>query len=239
MKVALIGSGKMGKTIESLSSEMGFEVVEKYSSSNPFLKASSTNADVAIEFSIPELAVKHIEHAHQLGIPIVVGTTGWYQEFDMIKKITLEANGSLFYASNFSVGVNLFFQINSLLAKLMNQNIQYSASMVEIHHSEKKDAPSGTAITLANQIIDNHDAYTNWKLMSSNKVISHSELSIKAIREPQVPGTHVIKWESDIDFIEIKHEAKSRLGFAQGAVFAAQFIIGKNGVYSMNDLLKL
>lgn len=229
----------MGKTIESLSTEMGFEVIEKFSSLNPFLETSSVNADVLIEFSIPELAVKHIEHAHKLGIPIVVGTTGWYQDFETVKKSTLDANGSLFYASNFSVGVNLFFQVNALLAKLMNQNSQYSASMVEIHHTEKKDAPSGTAITLANQIIDNHDVYANWALSSSSMDFSPSELSIEAVREPHVPGTHVIKWESEIDFIEIKHEAKNRLGFAQGAVYAAKFVIGKKGVYSMNDLLKL
>jgi len=239
VKVALIGSGKMGKTIESLSTEMGFQVVEKFSSLNPFLESSSVNADVLIEFSVPELAIKHIEHAHKLGLPIVVGTTGWYQKFEQVKNSTIESNGSLFYASNFSVGVNLFFQVNTLLAKLMNQNSQYSASMLEIHHTEKKDAPSGTAITLANQIIENHNNYANWNLISSNIDTSASELPIEAIREPHVPGTHVIKWESEIDFIEIKHEAKSRLGFAQGAVYAAKFLVGKKGVYSMNDLLKL
>ena len=229
----------MGKTIEGLSAEMGFEVVEIYNSLNPFLQSSSSNADVAIEFSIPELAVNHILHAHKIGLPIVVGTTGWYDKFEEVKKQTIDKNGSLFFASNFSVGVNIFFQINTLLAKLMNQHPQYMANMQEIHHTEKKDAPSGTAISLANQICSVNQHYDKWILKSMDKSVVNDELSIEALREPHVPGTHTIKWESPIDFIEIKHEAKSRLGFAQGAVYAAKFLMGKKGVFSMNDLLKL
>jgi 4-hydroxy-tetrahydrodipicolinate reductase len=239
VKVAIIGAGKMGKTIESLSSQMGFEVVERYNSHNPFLECSSTNADVAIEFSIPELAVKHIFHAHNLGLPIVVGTTGWYDEFDEVKQQTISKNGSLFYASNFSVGVNIFFQINALLAKLMDQQTPYSASMQEIHHTEKKDAPSGTAISLANQICANNHNYDKWTVHSNTSLEPNGELYIEALREPHLPGTHIVKWDSAIDFIEIKHEAKSRLGFAQGAVYAAKYLFGKKGVFSMNDLLKL
>lgn len=237
MKVAIIGAGKMGKTIESLSTEMGFEVIERYNSLNPFKECLSSNADIAIEFSIPELAVQHILHAHQIGIPIVVGTTGWYENFEEVKDETINQNGSLFYASNFSVGVNIFFQVNTMLAKLMNQQPQYSASMVEIHHTEKKDSPSGTAISLANQICTQNHLYNNWSLDNDSK--SEGEISILALREPHVPGTHMVKWDSNIDFIEIKHEAKSRLGFAQGAVYAAKFLMGKKGVFSMNDLLKL
>jgi 4-hydroxy-tetrahydrodipicolinate reductase len=237
VKVAIIGAGKMGKTIEGLSSEMGFQVVERFNSINPFLECSSIKADVAIEFSIPDLAVKHILHAHKIGIPIVVGTTGWYDEFDTVKQQTILNNGSLFYASNFSVGVNIFFQINTLLAKLMDQQPQYSASMQEIHHTEKKDAPSGTAISLANQICAQNHQYDNWTL--KKEPILTNELPIEAFREPHVPGTHIVKWDSTIDFIEIKHEAKSRLGFAQGAVYAAKYLIGKKGVFSMNDLLQL
>lgn len=227
----------MGKTIEGLSSEMGFQVVERFNSINPFLECSSIKADVAIEFSIPDLAVKHILHAHKIGIPIVVGTTGWYDEFDTVKQQTILNNGSLFYASNFSVGVNIFFQLNTLLSKLMDQQPQYSASMQEIHHTEKKDAPSGTAISLANQICAHNHQYDNWTL--KKEPILTNELSIEAFREPHVPGTHIVKWDSTIDFIEIKHEAKSRLGFAQGAVYAAKYLIGKKGVFSMNDLLQL
>ncbi len=227
----------MGKTIEGLSSEMGFEVVERFNSINPFLECSSIKADVAIEFSIPELAVKHILHAHEIGIPIVVGTTGWYNEFDAVKQHTISNNGSLFYASNFSVGVNIFFQVNTLLSKLMDQQPQYSASMQEIHHTEKKDAPSGTAISLANQICAHNHQYENWTLNKDPHL--SNELPIEAYREPHVPGTHIVKWDSAIDFIEIKHEAKSRLGFAQGAVYAAKYLIGKKGVFSMNDLLQL
>ena len=237
MKVAIIGAGKMGKTIEGLSSEMGFQVVERFNSINPFLECSSIKADVAIEFSIPDLAVKHILHAHKIGIPIVVGTTGWYDEFDAVKQQTISNNGSLFYASNFSVGVNIFFQINTLLAKLMDQQPQYSASMQEIHHTEKKDAPSGTAISLANQICAQNHQYDNWTL--KKEPILTNELPIEAFRDSHVPGTHIVKWDSTIDFIEIKHEAKSRLGFAQGAVYAAKYLIGKKGVFSMNDLLQL
>ncbi len=232
----------MGKTIESLSAKMDFVVTEIYDENNPFIESTESNADVAIDFTLPELAAKHIQHAVNIQLPIVVGTTGWYSEFESVKKHVETQKGSLFYATNFSIGVNIFFALNKALSKWMNSQDSYRVSMEEIHHTEKKDAPSGTAITLAEISLSQMDRLDSYHLVDSNSQvdtpINDASLPIHAVREPHVPGTHTLTFENDIDKIEITHEAKGRLGFAQGAVEAARFLKGKNGVFTMSDLLK-
>ena len=238
MNVAIIGYGKMGKTIEGLSNQMNFTVTQKFDEHNPFVNCSEINADVAIDFTTPSLAVKHIYHAINLNIPIVVGTTGWYDSFNEVCDYVHKNNGSLFYATNFSLGVNLFFQLTEKFTKLLNPHKDYNATLVEIHHTEKLDAPSGTAITMAEKVINHSTQYENFELMENNQFPQYnSTLPITAIREHNVPGTHSLKFESDVDYIEIKHEAKGRLGFAKGSVLAARYIIGKKGVYTMTDLI--
>ena len=228
----------MGKTIESLAEQMNFTVSEIYDENNPFLGCERSNAEVAIDFTMPELAVAHIKHAANIQLPLVVGTTGWYGDFDEVTEYVNQKNASFFYATNFSIGVNLFFTLNRTLAQWMNDQPNYTARMVEIHHTEKKDAPSGTAITLAEQTIDSIKILTSFHLADEVDGALEHVLPIQAIREPNVPGTHTLIYESDIDKIEITHEAKGRLGFAKGAIAAARFLIGKKGVYSMSDLLK-
>lgn len=237
----------MGKTIEKICIERGHNVTHRFDADLPFEKAQDIKVDVAIEFTSPELAVKHINHAVKLNIPIVVGTTGWYQDFDIVKEFVSSNNGALFYATNFSVGVNLFFQLNKVLAELMNKH-PYSVSMTEIHHTEKKDAPSGTAITLAEGIINKHDLIKEWALLENSDEINHDksnqlnhqgEIPILAERLPDVPGTHIIKYESDVDSIEIRHDAKNRLGFALGSVLAAEWLVDKKGVFNMSNMLSL
>jgi len=234
VKIALIGYGKMGKTIERLAIARGHEITERFSQSNPFLDAKSVNADIAIEFTEPNLVKSHIEHCCKLNLPVVVGTTAWYAKFEEIKQTVLNHNASLFYATNFSLGVNLYFEANKYLAKLMSNYHQYSCSIEEIHHTEKKDAPSGTAITAAEGIIDNHDGYNSWNLSP----LSDQNIQINALRLPNVPGTHHIFYESDIDKITLSHEAKSRDGFALGSIVAAEWLLSKKGVFTMKDLLK-
>ena len=234
MKIALIGYGKMGKTIERLAIARGHEITEKFSQSNPFLNATSVNADVAIEFTEPNLVKGHIVHCCNLDLPVVVGTTAWYADFETIKNTVISQNASLFYATNFSLGVNLYFEANKYLAKLMSNYPQYSCSIEEIHHTEKKDAPSGTAITTAEGIIENHAEYNSWEL--SNK--SDESIQINALRLPNVPGTHHVFYENEIDKITLSHEAKSRDGFALGSIVAAEWLLSKKGVFTMKDLLK-
>ncbi len=239
MNVALIGYGKMGKTIESLSDEMNFTVTHKFDELNPFEKCSDLKVDVAIDFTTPDLAVRHIIHAINLKIPIVVGTTGWYHRFNEVCEYVKNNDGSLFYATNFSLGVNLFFNLTEKFTKLMNPHQSYTASLEEIHHTEKLDAPSGTAITIGEKLIGSSTQYNSFELIENKETqFNTSILPIRAIREPNVPGTHTLKFESDVDFIEIKHEAKGRLGFAKGSVLAAKYIIGKTGIHTMSDLLK-
>jgi 4-hydroxy-tetrahydrodipicolinate reductase len=219
---------------------MNFQVVEVFDENKPFLESSGSLADVAIDFTLPELAASHIKHAVDIKLPIVVGTTGWYHSFEEISDYVKQNNGSLFYATNFSIGVNLFFAINKKLAQMMNQQTDYRARIEEIHHTEKKDAPSGTAITLAEQTIEMLDGLSTYHLLESaekSQISAINSLPITAIREPNVPGTHTITYESDIDNISITHEAKSRLGFAQGAVHAAYFLRNQVGIYNMTDLL--
>ena len=236
MKIALIGYGKMGKAIEEIAISRGHEVILKCTSNYTIEEADFSLVDVAIEFTKPELAVKHIHFCLDNNIPLVVGTTGWNNELDSIKEKTKSVNGSLLHASNFSVGVNIFFELNKKLAELMSGNTDYSASIEEIHHIQKLDAPSGTAITLAEGLIENNSNYTSWKLADSSSE-NQNQLPIIAQRLPEVPGTHTIHYTSEIDSISITHEAHNRKGFALGAVIAAEWIMNKTGVFTMKDVL--
>lgn len=230
----------MGKTIEQLAKERGHSIagiIDKNNQSD-LQHYDATRVDVAIEFTEPTSAVSNITHCLYRGIPIVSGTTGWLEYRAEIENICDIQKGSFFYASNYSVGVNLFFALNQQLAKLMNQWSEYGVSMEEIHHTEKKDAPSGTAITLAEGIFDNLKRKESWKL-EEDAGITDSDIAIKAVREPDVPGTHSVHYTSDIDSITITHQANSRKGFALGALMAAEWLPGKIGIHNMNDMLAL
>lgn len=231
MKIALLGYGKMGKAIEEVAISRGHKIVLKLD--DKMDNINFNKADVAIDFSIPEAAFHNISQAIHQGVPIVSGTTGWLNRFEEVIKLCQDKNGSFIYASNYSLGVNLFFALNKYLAKLM-QSFKYHPSIVEIHHTEKVDAPSGTAISLANQILPTIPQ-NEWTLNEQEM----DKLYIQSIREPNVSGTHTVKYHSDIDDIEIKHTAHNRMGFAQGAVLAAEYIVDKKGVFSMKDVLGL
>ena len=235
MKIALFGYGKMGKEIETLATKNNHEIVLIVDSTNSDLLTSSdlNKADVAIEFSRPDAVISNIKTCFNANLPIVVGTTGWQDNFKSVEKLCKQKKGSLFYASNFSLGVNLFFKVNTYLAELMNKYEDYEVSMEEIHHLHKLDKPSGTAITLANKIIDKIDRKKNWSILNKNK----DTVFIKDIREGSVLGTHIIKYNSTIDDIEIMHKAHNRKGFAQGAIIAAEFLKDKKGIYTMNDII--
>lgn len=237
MKIALLGYGKMGKAIEEIALERGHTVVLKITSknTNELTVVNLEASDVAIEFSTPENAIPHISRCFEAGIPVAVGTTGWYDSFENVKQLCEEKNGTLLTASNFSIGVNIFFQINQKLAALMARRKDYTAEIQEIHHTEKLDSPSGTAISLADQVLEHSTQYTHWTNHPSEV---NNALEIVSFREKNVPGTHEITYDSDIDKISIKHEAKSRKGFALGAVLAAEFIQSKKGIYNMQDVLK-
>jgi 4-hydroxy-tetrahydrodipicolinate reductase len=232
MKIALLGYGKMGKVIERIALERGHEIVLKKDQDTPF--DGLKNADVAIDFSVPDSAVANISECLNNGIPVISGTTGWLTNYPKMVQLCEEKNGSFIYGSNFSLGVNVFFELNEYLAKMMANLKQYNVSMEEIHHTQKLDAPSGTAITLAEGIIKNTN-YANWTLETP---ISN-EIHIDAKRIENVPGTHSIFYDSEVDQIEIKHTAHSREGFAFGAVIAAEWLIGKKGVFTMKDVLGL
>ncbi len=232
MKIALLGYGKMGRTIEQLAIQKGHQIVYKSAGTNQ--EGNLELADIAIEFSIPEAAFANITTCFEHGIPVVCGTTGWLARWDEVLNNCERSNGSLLYASNFSVGVNLFFNLNSYLARLMQPYKDYIPSLEEIHHTQKKDAPSGTAITLAEGILSNSEK-SSWELETEDP----NKLSIKAIREGDVKGTHIISYTSPIDSLSIKHEAFSREGFALGAILAAEWLPGKKGVFSMKDVLNL
>ncbi len=232
MKIALLGYGKMGQAIEKIALQRGHEIVLKKSINDSFEELEK--ADVAIDFSAPDSAVSHISECINKGIPVVSGTTGWLERYDEITELCKEKKGSFIYASNFSLGVNLFFRLNENLAQLMKNFDAYQVNIEETHHTQKLDAPSGTAISLAEQIIESSD-YTSWQEGSTqNKTIG-----IEAKRIENVPGTHSVTYASAIDEIEIKHTAHTREGFAQGAVIAAEWIIGKNGIFTMKDVLGL
>jgi 4-hydroxy-tetrahydrodipicolinate reductase len=235
MNIALFGYGKMGREIEKIALERNHNIVLKIGQGN---RSSLTGedlkkADVAIEFSTPDTVINNINFCLDHALPIVVGTTGWHAKMTEIKKLTEEKNGSLFHASNFSLGVNLFFKVNQYLAGLMNKYNDYEVSMEEIHHIHKLDKPSGTAISLANQLIEKIDRKNNWSITKKNS----TTIFIDDKREGEVPGTHIIKYHSAVDDIEIMHKAHNRKGFALGAVIAAEFLKDKKGVYTMNDII--
>jgi 4-hydroxy-tetrahydrodipicolinate reductase len=232
MKIALLGYGKMGKVIEKIALERGHEIVLKKSSADSF--SNLNTADVAIDFSTPDAAVCNISECLHTNIPIVSGTTGWLAQYDEMVALCEEKKGAFIYGSNFSLGVNLFFELNNYLAKMMSNFNQYQVSMEEIHHTQKLDAPSGTAISLANGIIEN-SAYENWTLANPNA----KQIPIDAKRIENVPGTHTVFYTSTVDTIEIKHTAHNREGFALGAVIAAEWLVGKKGVFTMKNVLGL
>jgi 4-hydroxy-tetrahydrodipicolinate reductase len=232
MKIALLGYGKMGKVIEKIALQRGHSIVLKKDRDNDF--EGLLNADVAIDFSLPTVAVENITTCLNNNIPIVSGTTGWLNDYDNMVELCQKNNGAFLYGSNFSLGVNLFFELNSYLAKLMKPFNEYNVSMQEIHHTQKLDKPSGTAITLANSVLENSNK-TNWSI--ENPI--ENELYIDVQRVENVPGTHSITYNSEVDFIKIEHVAHSREGFALGAVMATEWIINKKGVFSMKDVLSL
>jgi len=237
MKIALLGYGKMGHEVEKIALEHNHTIRLIIDNENDWLEKAELlkDCDVAIEFSMPAIAIKNIQRCFEAGIPIVVGTTGWYDHFQEISDLCLSSNNTLFYASNYSIGVNIFFDINRRLASLLEAYPIYSPSMVEIHHIQKLDAPSGTAITLANGIIAANSLYSKLTEVKSEP----DEIPVQSIREGNVPGTHSITWSSDIDQITIMHEAKGRRGFAMGAVTAAAWIQNRHGVFTMKDMLNL
>ena len=236
MKIALIGYGKMGKVIDRLAIDKGHEIVLRINERVQANNEALLKADVAIEFSTPESAAANIYACFEAGIPVVVGTTGWYDQFPNIEDQCKANNHTLFYATNFSVGVNIFFELNRYLSRMMNRFDNYTPKMLEIHHTEKLDAPSGTAITLAEDLIYEMDRLKGWK---NEEVWDDDRLSILSERKPDVPGTHRVEYESAIDSIAIRHEAKGREGFASGAIAAAEWVAGKQGVFTMKDLLKI
>lgn len=233
MKVAIIGYGKMGKTIEAILIERGHEIVAKFGSNGVDVH-QLMQADVAIEFTLPSVSFNNIKTCFDLNIPVVVGTTGWLDHYKEAVELCNQKKCALLYASNFSLGVNMFFELNKRLASMMNMQLDYSIEMEEIHHTQKLDAPSGTAITLAEQIIDNVDRKESWTLSKEPTI---DQLPILAKRIEAVPGTHSITYNSPVDSIEIKHIAHNRKGFALGAVAAAEFLHRKQGVYQMKDVL--
>jgi len=237
MKIALIGYGKMGKIIERIALERGHEIVSVIDIDNreDFQSEAFRSADVAIEFTTPHIALQNYDEAFRAGVAVVSGTTGWTEHLEEVKNNVEKNNHTLFWSSNFSLGVNIFITLNSYLAKMMNQFPDYNVEMTEIHHTQKLDAPSGTAITLAEGILGNLDRKMVWVKDTEN---NSDELAIKSIRDGEVPGIHTIRYESAVDSIEITHDAKSREGFALGAVVAAEFTAGKKGFLGMGDLLK-
>jgi len=234
MKIALFGYGRMGKEIEKIALQRGHEIVLKIEAGDSF---DISLADVAIDFSIPSAAFKNIKHCLEKNIPIISGTTGWLDHYDNAVNICHKNKGAFIYASNFSLGVNLFFELNRKLAKMMQPWNDYNIDIEEIHHTKKLDAPSGTAITLAEGIIENTNK-NDW-VLKNEMVKGNNVIPIEAKRIPDVPGTHIINYSSEIDSLEIKHTAHNRKGFALGAVVAAEWIIGKSGVFTMKDVLNL
>ena len=232
MKIALLGYGKMGQVIERIALERGHEIVLKKDENNTFEGLSS--ADVAIDFSVPTAAVTNISSCFHANVPVISGTTGWLDHYDEMVALCKEKNSGFISSSNFSLGVNIFFELNAYLAKMMSKFKNYSVTMEEIHHTQKLDAPSGTAISLAEGVIQN-SSYTNWTLEEPKA----AEIQIEAKRIGTVPGTHTVTYNSEVDAIEIKHTAHNREGFALGAVIAAEWIVGKQGVYTMKDVLEL
>jgi len=235
MKIAIIGYGKMGKTIESIALQNGDEIVLRITDENrqELSPENLQKADVAIEFTRPEAVFDNIKMCLEAARPVVSGTTGWLDKMPEIQAITKQNSGAFFYASNFSVGVNIFFALNKKLAAMMNEQPDYSAAIHEIHHTQKLDAPSGTAITLGEGIIEKIDHLDTWAAQKAQS----NELHITSARIDKTPGTHIVTYTSDIDDIEIIHTAKSREGFARGALMAARWLVGKQGCFGMSDML--
>ena len=233
MKIALLGYGKMGQTIERFALERNHKIV--YTSDKNLEKGDLKQADVAINFSVPEAAVPNIKQAMQLKIPVVSGTTGWLDKFEEITQFCEEKNTAFLYASNFSIGVNLFFKLNDLVARLIEPHKEeYRVSIKEIHHVHKLDAPSGTALSLAKSLLST-DYFKEWELNGTGL----EKLNIEAIREGEVPGKHIVTYHSQVDKISIKHEAFNRDGFAQGAIIAAEWLADKKGIFTMQDVLNI
>ena len=232
MKIALLGYGKMGQVIEKIALQRGHEIVVRKSIGDSF--DGLENATVAIDFSAPDAAVENISTALKLGIPVVSGTTGWLNDYDKMVQLCNEKNSAFISSSNFSLGVNIFFELNTYLAKIMSKFEDYKIGIEEIHHTQKLDAPSGTAISLAKGVIENSN-YNNWTLENPKS----DAILINAKRIENVPGTHTVSYNSNVDLIEIKHLAHNREGFALGAVIAAEWIVGKHGVYTMKDVLEI
>lgn len=238
MKIALLGYGRMGKAIERIATAKGHEIVLKADVENRknITDAALREADVAIDFSSPAVAVENYRWCFDNGVTVVSGTTGWLQQWDEVMQYCRQRNGAFFYASNFSVGVNLFFRLNAYLARLMSGFRDYKVYIEETHHIHKLDAPSGTAITIAEGIMENHPSYSSWELQHGVQ-LPEDVIPVTAKREGEVPGVHVVTYKSEIDQIEICHAAFSREGFACGAVLAAEFMQGKRGVFGMKDML--
>ena len=236
MNIAIIGYGKMGVAIENIATERGHNVVLKINLDNmhDFTIENLKKCDVAIEFTEPNAVIANIYKCFEANLPVVVGTTGWYNKFDEIKSNCLNSNNTLLHATNYSLGVNIFFELNKKLAQLMNNYPSYRVMMEEIHHTEKKDAPSGTAITLAEGIIENMDRKTKWVNQNTTQ---ENELSIISKRVNDVPGTHEIFYQSAEDDITITHTAYNRNGFALGAVIGAEYIVNKKGIFTMKEVL--
>ena len=232
MKIALLGYGKMGKEIESISKKRNHTIISKID--KDFTEGDLKLADIAINFSIPSSAVSNITMALNLNIPVVSGTTGWLKDFKTIEKITKKNNVGFLYSSNFSIGVNIFFKLNKYLTELMKEYENYSIELNETHHDQKVDSPSGTAISIANDIISN-SRYEKWNLNSDKK----KSLRINSTRKGNTIGIHDVCFKSDVDQIKISHESFSRSTYAMGAIFAAEWLIGKKGIYSMSDVIKL
>jgi 4-hydroxy-tetrahydrodipicolinate reductase len=237
MKIALIGYGKMGKEIEQVAIGLQHEIVLKIGNKNTdeFTSENLKKADVAIEFTTPQSAPGNILKCINAGVPVVCGTTGWFDKMEEVKTICIEKNQSFFYASNFSIGMNLFSRLNVYLARLMKNQSAYYPAIEEVHHIHKKDAPSGSAIALAEGIMKENDRIKKWVMDGEPK---EGELPIESIRVGQVPGTHTVYYTSEADEIKISHEAYSRKGFAEGAVHAAEWLIGKKGVFGMGEMLR-
>ena len=245
MKIALLGYGKMGRIIEKIATDRKHEIVLKIDENNQheLTPENLRQADVAIEFSTPATVLTNIAHCFNAGIPVVVGTTGWHDKLADVKQRCAQTGNSLIYATNFSVGVNIFFHINKLLAKLMNNYPYYDVQVEEIHHTQKLDSPSGTAITIAEGIIEHMDAKKSWANVltadgaeTADDNIAADQLLIESFRIDSVPGTHTVIYDSEVDTIEFKHTAHNRNGFALGAVLAAEWIQGKKGFYSVGDM---
>ena len=238
MKIALLGYGKMGKEIEKIAHERNHQIVLVIDAYNlqELTTKNLSEADVAIDFSTPASAYHNILKCFETGTPVVCGTTGWLDRFDDVKALCIQQGGTFFYASNFSLGVNIFFALNKYLARIMNTMTAYDVRIKEIHHIHKLDAPSGTALTLAGDLIANLQRKDKWEL---NQVSDQASINITAVREDEIPVTHIITYDSSVDCIEILHATKSRKGFATGAMLAAEYVKDKKGIFSMEDLLKL